>query len=336
MALAAASVACSAATVCLADEIDQIPPEVIPAATGNRIAYVTATGYGEKRRYELVSADTEGNDRQVVVASREPLMSPAWSPDGQRLAYVGYLHGRSAIFVVDLFTHTPRVITQEPGVNGAPTWSPDGKSLAVSLSFGSNADIYTVDLATGNRQRLTDHPAIDTEPSWSPNGNEIAFTSDRSGLAQVYIVGSAGGDARRITFEGRKNMRPSYSPDGDALAVVSYQGSRSRIGLLNLGSRKLAYVSDGPMDESPSFAPDGDSIIYADVQAASLAVVTRAREFVRNIPQQGDVHEVVWSSVVGPARPSSDAVFATATAKPEAAQAEAPLTDSVAPQPVEN
>jgi len=336
-ALAAAAVY-SAANVCLADEIDQPPPEFPLAAPGNRIAYVTATGYGDKRRYELVTADTEGNDRQVVVASREPLMSPSWSPDGTQLAYVGFLRGYSAIFVVDLYTHTPRLVTQEPGVNGAPAWSPDGKSLAMSLSFGKNADIYVVELASGQRRRLTDNPAIDTEPAWSPDGTQIAFTSDRLGLPQVFAVSSEGGAATRMTFAGRKNMRPAYSPDGAELAFVHYEGSRSRIGLLHLQGRVMRMVSDGPMDESPSFAPDGASLIYADVQGANLAVVTTAaHQKLRSIPQQGDVHEVVWSTALAAARPTTDAVFATATAKPDPAPAvvvpQAHVVDTATQQP---
>ncbi len=315
-AFAIASVSCCAVSVCLADEIYQEPQEPEIVATGNRIAYVTATGYGDKRRYELVSADTEGGDRQVIVASREPLMSPAWAPDGRQIAYVGYLRGGSAIFVVDLYTHTPRLITQEPGVNGAPSWSPDGKSLAISLSFGSNADIYVVDLASGTRQRLTSHPAIDTEPAWSPSGTEIAFTSDRLGLPQVFVVPSSGGEQKRVSFEGRKNMRPAYSPDGTELAMVHYEGARSRIGLLHLQGRVFRTVSAGPMDESPSFGPDGASLIYADVQSAKLAVITTGRQLLRSIPQQGDVHEVAWSTALTSVRPASDAVFASAPAVP--------------------
>ena len=261
---------------------------------GNRIAYVIARGFGDNRRFELVTDDANGGDCQVIVSSREPLMSPAWSPDGEQLAYVGFIHGGSAIFTVDLRSHTPRLITQEPGVNGAPAWSPDGKSLAVSLSFGKNADIYVVELASGKRKRLTDNPAIDTEPAWSPDGNSIAFTSDRGGLPQIYIVASSGGAAEKLSIEGKKNMKPAWSPDGDEIALVHYEGNRSKIGLLHLKGHVFRTVSTGPMDECPSFAPESDKLIYADVQKANLSVITTGQQMIKRIPQQGDVHEVAW------------------------------------------
>lgn len=292
IALAIASAAWCTTTVSVA--ADPVPTAGTRVTAGNRIAYVVARGYGDNRRFELVTDDANGGDTQIIVSSREPLMSPAWSPDGTQIAYAGFFNRGSAIFVVDLYSHTPRLVTQEPGVNGAPAWSPDGKSLAVSLSFGSNADIYVVDLATGTRRRLTDHPAIDTEPAWSPDGSEIAFTSDRTGLPQIYTVSSRGGEAHRVSIEGKKNMRPAWSPDGTELAVMHYDGSRSRIGLLHLQGHVFRTVSDGPMDECPSFSPDSGRLIYADVQKGNLSVIGTNRQMLRRIPQQGDVHEVAW------------------------------------------
>ena len=291
--LAAAGLAWSASFACYADEVD--PEPSVTAAPSKSIAYIVANGFGDQRRFELVAVDVDGSNPQLVIASKDPLMSPAWSPDGRQLAYVGFVNHGSAIYTVDLQTRMPHMLVHEQGVNGAPAWAPDGRSLAVSLSFGVNADIYVVDVLTGARRRLTDHPAIDTEPTWSPDGSQIAFTSDRGGLPQVYVVSSNGGPAHRVSFEGRKNMRAAYSPDGAALAYVSYQGSRSRIGMLDLKHGAVAYLSNGPMDESPSFSPDGASLIYADVEAAQLAVVGTDHRRLRSIPQQGDVHEVAWS-----------------------------------------
>ncbi|HZP12335.1 MAG TPA: hypothetical protein VFB36_07945 [Nevskiaceae bacterium] len=292
IALAVAGAAWCTSTVSFA--ATPVPTAGAKVTAGNRIAYVIARGYGDNRRFELVTDDANGGDCQVIVSSRDPLMSPAWSPDGTQIAYAGFLRGSGAIFVVDLHSHTPRLVTQEPGVNGAPAWSPDGKSLAVSLSFGHNADIYVVDLASGTRKRLTDHPAIDTEPAWSPDGTEIAFTSDRTGLPQIYTVSAGGGEAHRVSIEGKKNMKPAWSPDGTELAVMHYEGSRSRIGLLHLQGHVFRTVSDGPMDECPSFAPDSGKLIYADVQKGNLSVIGTNRQLLRKIPQQGDVHEVAW------------------------------------------
>ncbi len=274
------------------------PPEAQPPiANGlrNSIAYIAAEGAGKARRFQLVIADPNGGNANVVVTSSEPLLSPSWSPSGEQIAYASFLQGSAAILIVDLHTRMPRLVTHEPGTKTAPAWSPDGKYLAVSLSFGSNADIYIIDLASGTRRRLTTHPAIDTEPAWSPDGREIAFTSDRSGLPQIYVVPSAGGQARRIDIAGKQNMRPAYSPDGGALALVHYEGGHSRIALLDLRNHVLRTISGGSMDESPSFAPDGSSLVYADTRVGDLAVIGIDRLEVRMIPHQGDVLEAAWS-----------------------------------------
>ncbi|HZP12907.1 MAG TPA: DPP IV N-terminal domain-containing protein [Nevskiaceae bacterium] len=270
------------------------PQRSITNVAPDAIAYVVADGNGKARRFQLVVADPNGDDANVVVTSSEPLLSPTWSPDGSQLAYAGFFQRTAAIFVVDLRTRASRVVTHEVGVNSAPAWSPDGKSLALSLSFGSNADIYIIDLASSTRRRLTTNPAIDTEPAWSPDGREIAFTSDRSGAAQIYAVPSWGGQARRLNIAGKQNMRPAYSPDGNQLALVHYEGSRSLIGLLDLRNQVFRTVSGGPMDESPTFAPDGLSLAYVDTRAHQLAVVGVDSRGMRILPLDGDVLEVAW------------------------------------------
>lgn len=282
----------------------QIADIIYEKLTGKRgyfntqIAYITASGLSAKDRfYQLIVADADGENAQVAVGSREPLMSPAWSPDSKRIAYVSYEHGNSAIFVHDLQSGQGRRLVAEKGINGAPAWSPDGRFLAVTLSFGVNPDIYVVDAATGSRRRLTDSSAIETEAAWSPDGSEIAFTSDRGGQPQIYVVSAAGGSARRVSFEGKQNLRPRYSPDGKSMAVVNLDDSRYRIGLLDLKTGALRIVSDGPLDESPSLAPNGDLIIYATTskQGIELATVTTDGRVRQRLSQIGDVREPAWS-----------------------------------------
>lgn len=266
----------------------------------SQIAYVAATGKIENRLYQIVIADADGANPVTVATSREPLMSPAWSPDRRQLAYVGYERGRSAIYVHTLASGELRRLVQEKGINGAPAWSPDGKSLAVVLSFEKNPDIYVIDVASGSRRQLTSHFAIDTEPAWSPDGKQIAFTSDRGGQPQIYVANASGGDARRITFEGKQNLRPRYSPDGKLLALVNVNDSGYRIGLLDLATRDLRVVSNGPLDESPSFAPNGAVVIYSAQgrQGNELATVTVDGRIRQRLSQPGNVYEPAWSPLI--------------------------------------
>jgi len=272
----------------------------VPGYFNSQIAYVAATGQDKNRLFQIVVADADGMGPVTVATSREPLMSPAWSPDRRQLAYVGFERGRSAIYVHTLASGDLRRFVQEKGINGAPAWSPDGKRLAVTLSFERNPDIYVIDVASGARKQLTQHYAIDTEPTWAPDGKTLAFTSDRGGQPQIYTVSAAGGEARRITFEGKQNLRPRYSPDGKLLALVNVDESGYRIGVLDLASRNLRILSSGPLDESPSFAPNGAVVIYAAQgrQGAELATVTVDGRIRQRLSQPGDVREPTWSSLI--------------------------------------
>jgi TolB protein len=272
----------------------------LPGYFNSQIAYVAATGQGRRRQFQIVIADADGVNPVTVATSNEPLMSPSWSPDRRQLAYVGFERGRSAIYIHTLATGDLRRFSQENGINGAPAWSPDGRQLAVTLSFERNPDIYVIDLASGARRQVTNHFAIDTEPAWSPDGRQIAFTSDRGGQPQVYVVAATGGEARRVTFEGRQNLRPRYSPDGTKLVLVNVEGTSYRIALLDLASRELRALSDGPLDESPSFAPNGAVVIYAaqGQQGAELATVTVDGRIRQRLSQAGDVREPTWSTLI--------------------------------------
>jgi TolB protein len=272
----------------------------VPGYFNSQIAYVAATGKPESRLFQIVIADADGANPITVATSREPLMSPAWSPDRRQLAYVGFERGRSAIYLHTLATGELKRFSAEKGINGAPAWSPDGKQLAVTLSFERNPDIYIIDIASGARRQITNHFAIDTEPSWSPDGKQIAFSSDRGGQPQIYVAPSSGGEARRVTFEGKQNLCPRFSPDGKSLALVNVNESGYRIGLLELATRELRILSSGPLDESPSFAPNGAVIIYAAQgrQGAELATVTVDGRIRQRLTQPGDVHKPAWSPLI--------------------------------------
>lgn len=262
-----------------------------------KIAYVASQGLGLNRSYKLMIADWDGENPRTVASSREPLMSPAWSPDRTRLAYVGYERGRSSIFIHTLASGQARKLISEKGINGSPAWSPEGTRLAVTLSYESNPDIYVINLQTNQKTRLTTQDGIDTEAAWSPDGQSLVFTSDQGGQPQIYSVPAGGGAQTRISFEGRQNLRASYSPDGKNIVLVNQSDGSYRIGLLDVATRKLRIVSNGRFDEGPSFAPNGAVIIYAATagQNAELATVSTDGRVRQRLRQSGDVREPAWS-----------------------------------------
>jgi len=272
----------------------------VPGAFWTRIAYVTANGLGRQSRYALMVADADGWNPRTVVNSTEPLMSPSWSPDGRRLAYVSFEGGNSGVWIQDIASGSREKVASFRGINGAPSFSPDGNRLALTLSKGGNPDIYVMDLGSKHLTQVTNHFGIDTEPSWSPDGASLYFTSDRGGRPQIYQVPVSGGSATRISFDGSYNASPTVSFDGKKIATAQGAGNTYRIALFDrsVGGGRWSLLSPGSLDESPSFAPNAAMVLYAAREGRRgvlYAVSADGRVRQRLVLAEGDVREPAWS-----------------------------------------
>ena len=273
----------------------------IRGAFSTHIAYISVLGHLPNKTYQLLVADADGENPHVVTQSREPLMSPSWSPDGTSLAYVSFEDRLPTVFVQTLKSGERRKVSAQAGVNQAPAWSPDGKKLALVLSTrDGNLDVYVKDLATQQLTRITDDPGIDTEPQWSKDGQSLYFTSDRAGGPQIYKVGIKPGDKpRRLTFQGSYNARPRVSPDESQLAFVTQEDGAYRIASMDLrGHGDVQVLTKGRFDVSPSYAPNGAVLIYAsrDKGRGVLALVSAdGRVQQRLVSSEGELQEPVWA-----------------------------------------
>ncbi len=258
-----------------------------------RIAYITKAA----NRYNLWVADADGENAQSALASAEPIISPAWSADGGRLAYVSFESRKPVVYVHDVASGKRRLIANFRGSNSAPAWSPDGRTLAVTLSRDGGSQLYTIDANGGEPRRLTQSAGIDTEPLYSPDGRSIYFVSDRGGAPQIYRMPTAGGNPERVTFTGGYNISPAISPDGRWLAYISRINGVFKLQVMELNGGAVHSITDTSADESPSFAPNGRLIVYATRQNGQEALMTTTLDGkikARLAGKGGDIREPDW------------------------------------------
>jgi TolB protein len=248
----------------------------IPGAFDTKIAYVMQEGERKNARYMLQISDADGYRPVTILESKFPIMSPAWSPQADKLAYVSFEKKRAQIYVQNLRTGNRSLVSDFPRINSSPAWSPDGRKLAMSLSKDGNSEIYIKELSTGVLTRLTNNAAIDTEPEWTVDGRNIVFSSGRAGKPQLYQVSALGGTARRITFQGGYNAGATYSPDGRQLALITDVNGGFKVGIYDATTRSIRTLTNTRLDESPSFSPNGEMILYSTVQGGKnvLAAVS--------------------------------------------------------------
>lgn len=268
-----------------------------PGVFSTRLSYVVRSG----QRSQLVIADADGGNPQIALTSNEPIISPAWSPDGRKVAYVSFETRKPVIYVHDLPTGKRSIASNVKGSNSAPVWSPDGTYLALALSRDGNTQIYKATPDGQRLQRLSASNGIDTEPQFSPDGQSIYFTSDRGGAPQIYRMSSSTGErqqgATRVTFKGNYNTSPRISPNGKLLAFISRQGGAQRLMIQDLTTGEVNMISHTDFDESPSFAANGQYILYATrVKSRRVLVVSSVdgqKQHILSI-QSGDVREPAW------------------------------------------
>jgi TolB protein len=271
----------------------------LKGVASTRLLYVTEEFSGGISQFKLNVADADGSNEQILLRSNEPIISPSWSPDSKKVAYVSFETGMAKVFIQNIATGKREIVLENKFQISSPSWSPNGKFMSLTLYQDGNAEIYILNLKNKNLTRLTNHYSIDTESSWSPNGSKIMFTSGRSGSPQLYEINLKKFNAKpqRITFEGNYNAKGSYLPNGEGVVFVHRKNSNFQIALKYFNENFVRPLTNSQLDESPSISANGNVIIYAisENETGLLAGVTLSGARFRLPIKKGEVREPSWS-----------------------------------------
>jgi TolB protein len=230
-----------------------------PGVFHTKIAFVKKISNAE---YALIISDFDGFNQKSIVKTNKSIISPRWSPDGKKIAYVSFEKNKPVIYIQNLETGKRILLANFKGNNSAPAWSPDSKKLAIVLTYSANSQLYIINEDGSDIRQLMRTYSINTEPAWAPNGDEIYYVSDRGGNGQIYKVNINNNEVTRVTYEGKNNLSPSISPDGKLLLFISQKDGKYRVALQNLLNNQYLTLTEGPQDESPLFAPNGHMVLF--------------------------------------------------------------------------
>lgn len=282
----------------------RIADRIYSKLTGNGAMFASRLSYVVQHapdNFELIVADSDGANPQPALRSREPIISPAWSPDGKSLAYVSFEEKKPVVYVHTVATGKRRVIANFRGNNSAPAFSPDGKTLALALSRDGFTQIYLIGADGTGVRRFTRSLAIDTEPVFSVDGRYVYFTSDRGGSPQIYRQTVDTDEVERVTFASDYAVSPSINPQGTHLAYVTRTNGRYRVAQMEIATGQETILSGTDADESPCYSPNGRMIVYATEVGRRGVLATVSVDGAvssRLSGSSGDIREPTWSPLI--------------------------------------